>query len=58
MDEKQQTDAAAAREPEEVTAQQPAARAPQGSHPTPLFLRDKSDGSKGDAQDEKDETPE
>ena len=29
-----------------------------GVHEVPLFLRDRSDGRKGDAQDEKDETGE
>lgn len=58
MDESRQTDTAAASEPEEARAERPSARTPHGSHPTPLFLRDRSDGMKGDAQDEKDETGE
>ncbi len=29
-----------------------------GAHEVPLFLRDRSDGRKGDAQDEKDEVGE
>ena len=29
-----------------------------GAHKVPLFLRDRSDGQKGDAQDEKDEVGE
>jgi hypothetical protein len=31
---------------------------PDAGHPVPLFLRDLSDGRKGNAQDEKDETGE
>ena len=31
---------------------------PDGGHPVPLFLRDLSDGRKGNAQDEKDEMEE
>jgi hypothetical protein len=33
-------------------------RTPDGGQTVPLFLRDRSDGRKGDAQDEKDETGE
>jgi hypothetical protein len=35
-----------------------AAQIPDSGHPVPLFLRDMSDGQKGNAQDEKDETGE
>ena len=31
---------------------------PDGGHPVPLFLRDRSDGRKDNAQDEKDEAGE
>lgn len=43
----------AEREPEEVEARLPGGQA-DGIHEVPLFLRDSSDGRKGDAQDEKD----
>ena len=33
-------------------------RTPEGAQEVPLFLRDRSDGHKGDAQDEKDEAGE
>jgi hypothetical protein len=39
-------------------AQQPVGNVPDEGHPVPLFLRDRSDGRKGDAQDEKDEVGE
>jgi hypothetical protein len=39
-------------------AERHAGQTPDGGHPIPLFLRDRSDGRKGDAQDEKDETGE
>lgn len=42
------------REPEEDEARRPVGNVPDGEHPVPLFLRDRSDGRKGDAQDEKD----
>ena len=57
MNESQQTNTAA-REPEEVKAKQPDGRSSYGEYPTPLFLRDVSDGAKGNAQDEKDEAAE
>jgi hypothetical protein len=41
-------------EPDRDEAWRPAVRPPDGDHAVPLFLRDKSDGHKGDAQDEKD----
>ncbi|HEX8282573.1 MAG TPA: hypothetical protein VF588_04425 [Pyrinomonadaceae bacterium] len=46
------------REPAEGNARQYAGQPPEGGHPVPLFLRDLSDGRKGDAQDEKDEVGE
>lgn len=48
----------AQREPEDVEARSHAGRPPGGGHELPLFLRDKSDGRKGNAQDEKDEVGE
>ncbi len=58
MNESRQTNMAAGSEPEEVRAEQPDGRSSYGAYPTPLFLRDVSDGAKGNAQDEKDETAE
>jgi hypothetical protein len=46
------------REPEEGTAGRPAGNIQIGEQPEPLFLRGRSDGRKGNAQDEKDETGE
>ncbi len=43
------------REPEKSTARRPAGDTPGREHPEPLFLRDRSDGHKGNAQDEKDD---
>lgn len=40
--------------PEETHAPARAGEAYDGAHEVPLFLRDRSDGAKGDAQDEKD----
>jgi len=48
----------AERETLEDESRRPAVQSPDGPHEVPLFLRDKSDGWKGDAQDEKDETGE
>ena len=42
------------REQEAGEARRPAGNVPDQDHPVPLFLRDGSDGRKGDAQDEKD----
>jgi hypothetical protein len=42
------------REPEEDKVESNFGRLPDGGHDQPLFLRDRSDGRKGDAQDEKD----
>lgn len=58
MSERRQTDGVTVREAEEVDAGQAAGRKPDESYPTPLFLRDGSDGAKGNAQDEKDEAAE
>ena len=44
----------ARREPEEDEARNHVGQ-PRGGHELPLFLRDISDGRKGNAQDEKDE---
>ncbi|HZT61416.1 MAG TPA: hypothetical protein VFA21_22605 [Pyrinomonadaceae bacterium] len=43
-----------AREPEAEEARRPAGSVPDEEHPDPLFLKDRNDGRKGDAQDEKD----
>lgn len=43
------------RESETVKAEGHTPQIPDEGHPVPLFLRDMSDGPKGDAQDEKDE---
>lgn len=40
---------------EEVEARRPGGQPSDGVHEVPLFLRERSDGRKGDAQDEKDE---
>ena len=45
----------AERGPEEDEARRPVGHMLDGVHEVPLFLRDKSDGQKGNAQDEKDE---
>lgn len=45
-------------EPAEAETGQHAGAGADGAHPVPLFLRDGSDGRKGDAQDEKDEVGE
>jgi hypothetical protein len=58
MSERPQADGATERDAEEAKAQRPAGRKPDDPHPTPLFLRDASDGAKGNAQDEKDEMAE
>jgi hypothetical protein len=42
------------REPEADEARGNFKRMPDRGHEVPLFLRDRSDGRKGDAQDEKD----
>ena len=44
----------AERAPEEVQAPRRDAETPEGAHEVPLFLRGRSDGPKGNAQDEKD----
>ena len=48
----------AERETVEGESRLPGGRAGEAAHEVPLFLRGKSDGRKGDAQDEKDETGE
>jgi hypothetical protein len=45
-------------EKEEGKTEAPIYENPGNEHPTPLFLRDSSDGRMGNAQDEKDETKE
>ena len=42
----------------EDEGQRPDAQPAEGIHEVPLFLRDKSDGRQGNAQDEKDEAGE
>jgi hypothetical protein len=44
--------------PEEDKARRPGAQPSDSINEVPLFLRDGSDGRKGNAQDEKDETGE
>ncbi|HYG81344.1 MAG TPA: hypothetical protein VD861_13195 [Pyrinomonadaceae bacterium] len=41
--------------PTEDETRQHTGQTPGGGHPVPLFLRDLSDGRKGNEQDEKDE---
>ena len=53
-----QPESEAERVPEEDTDLRSFGRLPDGAPEVPLFLRGKSDGRKGDAQDEKDETEE
>ena len=48
----------AERRPDEDETPRPGAQPPSGGQEDPLFLRGRSDGRKGDAQDEKDETGE
>jgi hypothetical protein len=48
----------AQREPEEDEARSHVGQPPGGVQELPLFLRDLSDGRKGNAQDEKDEMAE
>jgi hypothetical protein len=43
---------------EETEPAEPALGNTPGASPPPLFMRGHSDGARGDAQDEKDETPE
>jgi len=43
---------------EEDKARRQGGQRPDGAQEVPLFLRGRSDGPKGDAQDEKDETGE
>jgi hypothetical protein len=46
------------REPEEDVEQRHVGNLADDKHPVPLFLRGRSDGRRGDAQDEKDGTSE
>lgn len=48
----------AEREADEGEFRQPDGQPAEGVHEVPLFLRGRSDGRKGDPQDEKDETGE
>ena len=48
----------AERSSEEDEARRPVGQPSDGVHEVPLFLRGRSDGHKGDAQDEKDGTGE
>ena len=54
MSESEQPKNEAERGPEEAEAPRPGARSPRAGEEVPLFLRGRSDGPKGDAQDEKD----
>jgi hypothetical protein len=54
MDASEQPKSEEQREPEEDKVQSNPGRPPGGGQELPLFLRGKSDGRKGDAQDEKD----
>jgi hypothetical protein len=54
----EQPEGEAERGPEEDEVRRPAERLTDDGPELPLFLRGKSDGSKGDAQDEKDEVGE
>lgn len=54
--EKQGTESGRGQEADE--ARLPVGNVPDSEHAVPLFLRDSSDGRKGDAQDEKDEVGE
>jgi hypothetical protein len=56
MSEQQQDETG--RGPAEEKSERNAGQRPDESQPVPLFLRGRSDGRKGDAQDEKDEAAE
>jgi len=58
MSASEQTKDAAESSAEEVQVPQSGGEPHDGAHKVPLFLRGRSDGSKGDAQDEKDEAAE
>jgi hypothetical protein len=58
MNTSEQPEKDAQRGSEEQKARRPGGRPADGAHEVPLFLRDRSDGRKGDAQDEKDEAGE
>jgi hypothetical protein len=55
MSASEQPSSEAEREPEEDKARLSIGQPPDGVREVPLFLRGKSDGDKGNAQDEKDE---
>ena len=55
MSASEQPDDEAERGPEEDKAQQPVGQSSYGGYEVPLFLKGRSDGRKGNAQDEKDE---
>jgi hypothetical protein len=58
MSAREQTQREAEPETVEGESRRPGVRPPDDAHEVPLFLRGRSDGRKGDAQDEKDETGE
>ena len=58
MSANEETNDESVRESETVNDERRTGQIPDGGHPVPLFLRDGSDGRKGNAQDEKDETGE
>ncbi|HEY0171747.1 MAG TPA: hypothetical protein VGB98_12050 [Pyrinomonadaceae bacterium] len=58
MSASEQPDKEAQRGTDEDKARQPVRKGSGGVHEDPLFLRGGSDGRKGNAQDEKDETAE
>lgn len=55
MSASEQPKADAERASAEDESRRPGRRSPDGGHEVPLFLRDGSDGRKGNAQDKKDE---
>ena len=58
MSESEQPKDETERGPEEVKAPRPGGQSADAGEEVPLFLRGRSDGPKGDAQDEKDGTGE
>ena len=58
MSANEQPENEAERGPEEDKARRPGGQLSGSGYEVPLFLRDKSDGRKGNAQDEKDEVGE
>ena len=55
MSASEQPENEAERGSEEVKARRPGGQSPEEGQEVPLFLRGRSDGHKGNAQDEKDE---